>query len=105
MWIRENTLKFSALLLVINNWLPRVLPRQTDYIVIMINEVFTRIVNFMTTVAGVVMLGRGPISHVVKWIIHLKVVFSSPGHYERNWVDSNDEDSREGSSKTSNNQY
>ena len=40
--------------------------RQTKYIVIMTMERSTKIVNFMTPGAGVLVLGRGHISHLMK---------------------------------------
>ena len=40
--------------------------RQTKYVVMMTNEGSTKIVNFMTPGAGVLLLGRGHVSHLVK---------------------------------------
>ena len=40
--------------------------RQTKYIVTITKEGSTKIVNFMTPLAGVLVLGRGHISHIVK---------------------------------------
>ena len=40
--------------------------RQTKYVVMMIKEGSTNIVNFMTPGARVLVLGRGQISHIVK---------------------------------------
>ena len=40
--------------------------RQTKYIVMMTKEGSTQIVNFMTPRAGVLVLGYGHISHIVK---------------------------------------
>ena len=40
--------------------------RQTKYIVMMTKERSTKIVNFMTPGAGVLVLGRGHISHIMK---------------------------------------
>ena len=40
--------------------------RQTKYIVMMTKEGSTKIVNFMTPGAGVLVLGRGHINHIVK---------------------------------------
>ena len=40
--------------------------RQTKYVVMMTKEGSTKIVNFMTPEAGVLVLGRGHISHIVK---------------------------------------
>ena len=46
----------------------------------MTKEGSTKIINFMTPGAGVLMLGRGHISHIVKCIISLKIYFSTPRH-------------------------
>ena len=40
--------------------------RQTKYVVMMTKEGSTKILNFMTPGAGVLVLGRGHISHIVK---------------------------------------
>ena len=40
--------------------------RQTKYVVMMTKEGSTKIVNFMTPGVGVLVLGRGRISHIVK---------------------------------------
>ena len=40
--------------------------RQTKYVVMMTKEGSTKIVNFMTPGTGVLVLGRGHISHIVK---------------------------------------
>ena len=40
--------------------------RQTKYVVMMNKEGSTKIVNFMTPGVGVLVLGRGHISHIVK---------------------------------------
>ena len=40
--------------------------RQTKYVVMMTKEGSTKIVNFITPGAGVLLLGRGHISHIVK---------------------------------------
>ena len=40
--------------------------RQTKYIVTMTKEGSTKIVNFMTPRGGILVLGRGQISHIVK---------------------------------------
>ena len=45
----------------------------------MTKEGSTKIVNFMTPGAGVLVLGRGHISHIVK-IILFKIFFSTPRH-------------------------
>ena len=52
---------FKNLLLNSGAWF-----RQTKCIVMMTKEGSTKIVNFMTPGAGVVVLGRGHISHIVK---------------------------------------
>ena len=44
----------------------KVLIRQTKYVVMMTKEGSTKIVNFMTHRAGVLVLGRGHISNIVK---------------------------------------
>ena len=46
--------------------------RQTKYIVMMTKEGSTKIVNFMTPGAGVLVLGRGHISHIVKMLYSFK---------------------------------
>ena len=48
--------------------------RQTKYIVILNKEGSTQIVKFMTPGAGILVLGRDHISHIV--IIHFKKLFS-----------------------------
>ena len=40
----------------------------------------TKIVNFMTAGAGVLMPGRGHISHIAKMHYFLEIVFSTPRH-------------------------
>ena len=52
---------FKNLLLYSQAWI-----RQTKYIVMMTTERSTKIVNFMTPGAGVLVLGRGHISHIMK---------------------------------------
>ena len=52
---------FKNLLLYPSAWF-----RQTKYIVMMTKEGSTKIVNFMTPGAGVLVLGHGHISHIVK---------------------------------------
>ena len=52
---------FKNLLLYSRAWF-----RQTKYVVIMTKEGSTKIVNFMIPGAGVLVLGRGHISHLVK---------------------------------------
>ena len=54
--------------------------RQIKYVVMMTIEESTRIVNFMTPGVGVLVLGRGHISHIVKYIISLQIFFSTPRH-------------------------
>ena len=44
----------------------------------MTKEGSTKIVNFMTPGAGVLVLGRGHISHIAKSIISLKIYFFTP---------------------------
>ena len=58
---------FKNLLLYSGAWF-----RQTKYIVIMTKEGSTKIVNFMTPRAGVLVLGCGHISHIVKMHYFLK---------------------------------
>ena len=48
------------------NLYSQALIRQTKYIVMMTKEGSTKIVNFMTPGAGVLVLGCGHISHIVK---------------------------------------
>ena len=60
--------------------------RQTMYIVILTNEGYTKIVNFMTTDAGVLMLGREHISHIVKMPYLCKNLFSSPRHLSDKFI-------------------
>ena len=55
MYFLKNLLLYSQALI-----------RQTKYIVMMTKEGSTKIVNFMTHRVGVLMLGRGHISHIVK---------------------------------------
>ena len=55
MYFLKNLLLYSQALI-----------RQTKYVVMMIKEGSTKIVNFMTPGAGVLVLGRGHISHIVK---------------------------------------
>ena len=50
----------------------RALIRQTKYVVMMTKERFTKIVNFMTPGAGVLVLGRDSISHIVKMYYSFK---------------------------------
>ena len=54
--------------------------RQTKCIVMITKKGSTKIVNFMTPGAGVRVVGRGHISHVVKLHISLKIVLSTPRH-------------------------
>ena len=46
----------------------------------MTEEGSSKIVNFKTPGAEVLVLGRGDISHIVKCIILLKIFFSTPKH-------------------------
>ena len=55
MYFLKNLLLYSQALI-----------RQTKYVVMMTKEGSTKIVNFMTTGAGVLVLGRGHRSHIVK---------------------------------------
>ena len=52
---------FKNLVLYSQAWI-----RQTKYVVMMTKEGSTKIVNFMTPGAEVLVLGRGHISHIVK---------------------------------------
>ena len=54
--------------------------RQTKYVVIMTMEGSTKIVNFMTPRAGVLVLGRGHLSHIVKVHYFFKKSFSLLSH-------------------------
>ena len=58
----------------------QVLIRQTKYVVMMTKEGSTKIVNFMTLGVGVLVLGRGHISHRVKMHYFFKIFFSTPRH-------------------------
>ena len=49
--------------------------KQTKYLVRITKEGSTKIVNFMTPGTGVLVLGSGHISHIVKLIIPLKIFF------------------------------
>ena len=55
MYFLKNLLLYSKALI-----------RQTKYVVMMTKEGSTKIVNFMTPGAGVLVLGRGHIRHIVK---------------------------------------
>ena len=55
MYFLKNLLLYSQALI-----------RQTKYVVMMTTERSTKIVNFMTPGVGVLVLGRGHISHIVK---------------------------------------
>ena len=55
MYFLENLLQYSQAYI-----------RQTKYIIMMTKEGSTKIVTFMTPEAGVLVLGRGHISHIVK---------------------------------------
>ena len=48
--------------------------RQTKYVVMMTKEGSTKIVNFMTPGTGVLVLGRGHISHIVKMHYFFKIL-------------------------------
>ena len=52
--------------------------RQIKYIIMMIKEASTKIVNFMTPRAGVLLLGRGHISHIVK--MHYLLLYQYTAH-------------------------
>ena len=54
--------------------------RQTKYIIMLIKEGSTKIVNFMTPGAGFLVLGRGHIRHIVKMHNSLNIFFSTPRH-------------------------
>ena len=49
--------------------------KQTKYVVMMNKEGSTKIVNFMTPGVGVLVLGRGHISHIVKMNYFFKNLF------------------------------
>ena len=51
--------------------------RQTKYVVMMTIEGSTKIVNFMTPGVGVLVLGRGHISHIVKMHYFFKNLLNS----------------------------
>ena len=46
----------------------------------MTKEWYTKIINFMTPWAGVLVLGRGHISHIMKMHYFSKSLFSAPRH-------------------------
>ena len=69
MYFLKNLLLYSQALI-----------RQTKYEVMMAKEGSTKIVNFMTPGAGVLVLGRGHISHIVKMHYFFKIFFSTPRH-------------------------
>ena len=55
--------------------------RQTMYIVMMTKEGSTKIVTFMTPGAGVLVLGHGHISHIMKMYMYcIFKIFSTPRH-------------------------
>ena len=54
--------------------------RQTKYVVMITKEGSTKIVIFMTPGAGVLVLERGHISHIVKMHYSFKIFFSTPKH-------------------------
>ena len=72
----------------------RALIRQTKYVVMMTKEGSTKIVNFMTTGAGVLVLGCGHISHRVKMHYFFNFFFQLPGIDQTNQVGSNDDQGR-----------
>ena len=54
--------------------------RQTNHIIMMTKKGSTKIVTFMIPGSGILVLGRGHISHIVKIHISLEIVFSTPRH-------------------------
>ena len=66
--------KSEKLLYFLKNLLlySQALIRQTKYVVMMTKEGSSKIVNFMTPGAGVLVLGRGLISHIVKMLYFFK---------------------------------
>ena len=59
--------------------------RQTNHIIMMTKKGSTKIVTFMIPGSGVLVLGRGHISHIVKIHISLEIVFSTPRHQSDKW--------------------
>ena len=57
--------------------------RQTKCVVIITKEGSSNIINFMTPRSGVFVLGCGHTSHIVKCIISLKFLFSTPIYFIR----------------------
>ena len=57
--------------------------RQTKYIVMMTKEGSTKIVTFMTPGAGVLVLGHGHISHIVKMLYFFKNILLYSQEYIR----------------------
>ena len=51
--------------------------KQTKYIVLMTKEGFTKIINFVTPEAGVLMLGRGHISHYSEYVCSTLSIYST----------------------------
>ena len=51
--------------------------RQTKYVVMMTREGSTKVVHFMTPGAGVLVQGRGQISHIVKMLYFFKNILPS----------------------------
>ena len=68
-WVKGVKLTYFSenLLLYFGAWF-----RQTKCVVIMTKERSTKIVNFMTPGIGVLVLGRGHISHIVKMLNFFK---------------------------------
>ena len=80
---------FKDLFFHLGAWL-----RQTKCILMMTKEGSTKFVQFMTTGAGVLVLGRGHLYHLVKCIISLKIFFSNTRHRSDKLVYSNDDQRR-----------
>ena len=72
-WVKSVKLMyfFKDLFFHLGAWL-----RQTKCILMMTKEGSTKFVQFMTTGAGVLVLGRGHLYHLVKCLIYLKILFS-----------------------------
>ena len=66
---------FKNFLLYSKAWI-----RKTQYIVMITKEAYTKFVNFMTPRAGVLVLGRGHISYIVKMHYFFKIFFSTARH-------------------------
>ena len=69
----------DVLFLVKSSFRPGMI-RKTKYIVMMTKERSTKIVNFMTHEAGVLMHGHFHISCVVKIFLSFKILFSTVEH-------------------------